>query len=88
MVIDGERCKGCGLCVDVCSRENLRVGHALNAKGHPMVEVNPETACDGCRKCTDVCPDDVIEIRKSVEAQSEGTPEATPSLDSDTKGSR
>ena len=20
-----ERCKGCGLCVDVCSRENLRV---------------------------------------------------------------
>jgi 2-oxoglutarate ferredoxin oxidoreductase subunit delta len=57
-----ERCKGCGLCVDVCPRANLRLSKKINAKGHNYIEIIEQNNCTGCGLCYQMCPDLVIEI--------------------------
>ena len=54
-VIDRTKCKGCGLCVSVCSRGGL----VLVEK---VVTVRPEAAqdCDWCALCESVCPNGAI----------------------------
>jgi 2-oxoglutarate ferredoxin oxidoreductase subunit delta len=62
--IDPERCKGCGLCVEVCRKGLLALAKTLNTRGQHYVETADRDACDGCRRCTLVCPDNAIEIEK------------------------
>jgi 2-oxoglutarate ferredoxin oxidoreductase subunit delta len=57
-----ERCKGCGLCVDVCPRDNLRLSEKINSKGHHYIELIELNNCTGCGLCYQMCPDLVIEI--------------------------
>ena len=57
-----ERCKSCGLCVDVCSRKVLRIGEKANSKGYYYVEAADEAACVGCALCGVVCPDIALRI--------------------------
>lgn len=40
-VIDHERCKGCGLCVEFCPFGHLRVDEKLNLAGYHPAEVEP-----------------------------------------------
>ena len=62
-----ERCKGCGLCVDVCPRKILALAPAaLNGKGyHPAVIVDQEK-CIACAMCATMCPDCVIKVEKDA----------------------
>ncbi len=60
--INKERCKGCGLCLAVCPKKNLRVGEELNAKGICAVVAIDENNCTGCGMCYVMCPDAAIEI--------------------------
>ncbi len=57
-----ERCKGCGLCVVVCPRKNLKKGEAANAAGSFPVIVVDENDCTGCGLCFLMCPDVSIEV--------------------------
>ncbi|HRZ14021.1 MAG TPA: 4Fe-4S dicluster domain-containing protein [Candidatus Omnitrophota bacterium] len=62
--IDGQRCKGCYLCIAVCPRKSLGVAAVLNKKGVKPVEFKKGAECIGCRFCATMCPDCCIEIEK------------------------
>jgi 2-oxoglutarate ferredoxin oxidoreductase subunit delta len=60
VVIVGERCKGCGFCVEFCPQDSLELSDQYNAKGyHPPVLAHKDT-CSGCDICGMVCPDFAI----------------------------
>ena len=70
-VVDTERCKGCGLCKDVCPKNVLEISDTVSAKGYfPIFQARPED-CIHCSLCCVMCPDVAITIIES----SDETPE-------------
>lgn len=63
VIIKEDRCKGCGLCVDVCPVEILQLAEErFNVKGHNPVEVTDPEKCTGCAMCATICPDVVFTV--------------------------
>jgi 2-oxoglutarate ferredoxin oxidoreductase subunit delta len=62
--IDKEKCKGCLLCIGVCPKGHIVLGHSLNKKGLRHVEYKGGEDCLGCMMCAQVCPDCCIEVYK------------------------
>jgi 2-oxoglutarate ferredoxin oxidoreductase subunit delta len=60
--IDKEKCKSCGLCIDVCPNGKFRVSTKFNQRGHHYMEAVESRECNGCKKCVIICPDVAIEI--------------------------
>ena len=61
-IIDGERCKGCGLCVTVCPKQVLEMSDAVNTRGYfPVYQARPGD-CVLCAICCTMCPDVAITI--------------------------
>ena len=67
--IDRERCKSCGLCMQVCPKQILRLSATLNSKGYRPMEVTDAERCIGCCFCATICPDLAIRIRDGKERQ-------------------
>jgi 2-oxoglutarate ferredoxin oxidoreductase subunit delta len=67
IVVDIERCKGCGLCAESCPSEVISLSNNVNVKGyHYSYMANPD-ACTGCSNCAIICPDGVITVyRKKI----------------------
>ena len=66
-LIDGERCKGCGLCVTVCRKKVLEISGEINAQGYfPVYQARPED-CVRCTACCIMCPDVAITITETDE---------------------
>jgi len=60
-----ERCKGCGLCIEVCPKKIIVENHdRINAKGYFPAEVVEMDKCIGCAFCATICPDCVITVEK------------------------
>lgn len=60
-----ERCKGCGLCIEVCPTKIINENHdRINAKGYFPAEVVEMEKCIGCAFCAVICPDCVITVEK------------------------
>lgn len=60
-----DKCKGCGLCVDVCPKKVLTLAaDKINAKGHHPVEAVNEEACIACAFCATMCPDCIIKVER------------------------
>ena len=63
VVVSTERCKGCGLCIDVCAPGALALDTGLvNAMGHHPVRLVNADACTSCAKCARMCPDAALTI--------------------------
>jgi len=65
LVIDFNRCKGCQLCVNFCSKKALALGKKINKLGYRCVILENEDACVSCGICAEICPDAVIEVWRS-----------------------
>jgi 2-oxoglutarate ferredoxin oxidoreductase subunit delta len=67
IVVDIEKCKGCGVCVPSCPFDVLDLAEEVNGKGFHYAYMANEDACTGCMNCALVCPDAVITVyRKKV----------------------
>jgi 2-oxoglutarate ferredoxin oxidoreductase subunit delta len=61
IIIDIERCKGCGLCITVCPKNGIAISKKSNKSGYfPAEAVNAD--CTGCAVCAIICPDVAIEV--------------------------
>jgi 2-oxoglutarate ferredoxin oxidoreductase subunit delta len=63
VVIDKERCKGCGVCVVACPNKVLALAKNVNGKGYNYSDAIIDN-CIGCASCAMVCPDGVITVYK------------------------
>ncbi|NIP23262.1 MAG: 4Fe-4S dicluster domain-containing protein [Phycisphaerae bacterium] len=69
IIINTERCKGCGLCVSVCPKNSIIISKKSNKSGYFPAEVfNDE--CTGCGLCALICPDVVIRVFREEDAAS------------------
>jgi 2-oxoglutarate ferredoxin oxidoreductase subunit delta len=61
--IASERCKGCGLCVDICPKHVLELDAAVvNEHGYHPVRLTDAAACTSCALCARICPDAVFAV--------------------------
>jgi 2-oxoglutarate ferredoxin oxidoreductase subunit delta len=80
IIINTERCKGCGLCVIVCPKKGIVISEKSNKSGYFPAQPVPSVAegannsdCTGCAVCAIICPDVAIEVfreDKLVDAKS------------------
>jgi 2-oxoglutarate ferredoxin oxidoreductase subunit delta len=58
-----DRCKGCGLCLDVCPKHVLALEErVVNALGHHPVRLTDAAGCTSCALCARICPDAVFTV--------------------------
>ncbi|MBC7328121.1 ferredoxin family protein [bacterium] len=62
IVIDQERCKGCGLCIEFCPKKIIVWSKSFNQRGVHPAEFTDEEKCIGCAFCAIMCPDAAIEV--------------------------
>ena len=64
IVVDNEKCKGCGLCVAACPTKVIDLHSEVNGTGYHYAYMKEPEACIGCTSCAMVCPDSVISVYK------------------------
>jgi len=79
IIIDTERCKGCGLCVQVCPRGGIIISKQSNKNGYFPAEAT-NTDCTGCCLCALVCPEAIIEVYRQDNIIDKPNKKTTPSL--------
>jgi 2-oxoglutarate ferredoxin oxidoreductase subunit delta len=62
IIVDIERCKGCGLCIAACPQKVLAFSGTLNKSGYDAVTMEKPEACVGCAFCAMTCPDIAISV--------------------------
>jgi len=65
VLIDKERCKGCGYCVEFCPRVVLEMSEELSPKGYTLAVAADESKCLGCGLCDVLCPEFAIHLQSS-----------------------
>jgi 2-oxoglutarate ferredoxin oxidoreductase subunit delta len=68
ITIDGERCKACLFCIDLCPKKSISLSEELNSKGYFIAAFDgadgAETGCNGCGTCALMCPEVAIEVER------------------------
>jgi 2-oxoglutarate ferredoxin oxidoreductase subunit delta len=65
ITIEGERCKGCLFCIELCPKKSISLSDELNLKGYFMASFDPDAGCNGCGTCALMCPEAAIEVMRS-----------------------
>jgi 2-oxoglutarate ferredoxin oxidoreductase subunit delta len=61
--IAADRCKGCGLCVDVCPKGVLALDPVVvNPLGYHPVRLTDPGPCTSCALCARICPDAIFTV--------------------------
>ena len=61
--IASDRCKGCGLCIDVCPKHVLALDESVvNELGYHPVRLIDAARCTSCALCARICPDVVFTV--------------------------
>lgn len=69
IVVNTDRCKGCGLCIVACPKGVIALAGKVNVHGYQFVEPLRPDDCIGCASCGIVCPDGCITVyKKKMEA--------------------
>lgn len=65
VTFQSELCKGCGLCVNACPKEILKIDtDKINAKGYSPAVMTDQKSCIGCAFCATMCPDCIITVER------------------------
>jgi NAD-dependent dihydropyrimidine dehydrogenase PreA subunit len=62
IVIDEEKCIGCGICVEYCNVDAIRINEE---KG--IVEVVDLELCIECHSCQQMCPEKAIRVYPQID---------------------
>jgi 2-oxoglutarate ferredoxin oxidoreductase subunit delta len=62
IVVDVQKCKGCGVCLSACPTSVIDLAKEVNGKGYHFAYMEQPEACTGCSNCAIVCPDGVITV--------------------------
>jgi 2-oxoglutarate ferredoxin oxidoreductase subunit delta len=79
IIINTERCKGCGLCVQVCPNGSIVISKQSNKSGYFPAEPK-NTNCTGCAVCAIICPDAAIEVYRENNITDKPHKKTAPSL--------
>ena len=79
IIIDTERCKGCGLCVVVCLKNCIVISTQSNKTGYFPAQVS-NSDCTGCAMCAVICPDAIIEVYRDNTIVDEPSKKNKPTL--------
>jgi 2-oxoglutarate ferredoxin oxidoreductase subunit delta len=83
IIINIERCKGCGLCIMVCPKGSIIISKKSNKNGFFPAQAD-NTDCTGCGACAIICPEAIIEVFRDqsgkIETISEPDKKSKPSL--------
>jgi 2-oxoglutarate ferredoxin oxidoreductase subunit beta len=70
VVIDEQRCFGCGYCVQFCPRECLEMSKdKISRRGHYQPVFTKPEKCDGCGFCVWMCPHWAIVVTSYIEGK-------------------
>lgn len=62
IVVDREKCKGCGVCLANCPTNTIALAKEVNNKGYNFAFMESPENCTGCTNCATVCPDTCITV--------------------------
>ncbi len=61
IIIDFEKCKSCGICMEVCPNKLIRYSKTTNSSGVVTAEFcDTENKCTACTLCAISCPEIAI----------------------------
>jgi 2-oxoglutarate ferredoxin oxidoreductase subunit delta len=70
IVIDQDRCKGCGLCTQVCPYDLVHIASHFSSRGYrPAEQIDLDDRCIGCANCAMMCPDVAITVYRTKKSR-------------------
>jgi 2-oxoglutarate ferredoxin oxidoreductase subunit delta len=58
-----DRCKGCGLCIEVCPPHVLALDDSVvNLLGYSPAQLTDPAGCTSCALCARICPEASFEV--------------------------